>query len=173
MLAQTWTSAFPATMPGAEHRPPCGHRLVLSLCLCLLRHSSAISHHHHMWGAGAAPLHLRLQQSPQRDPCDTASLKNASRVSERSVSSYLQGSLGLLCPAQACSCPEQAAHPRGGAESMAATPSTAAGPAMPTRHSEGCSPVFPRIPPAKCPPNPSFGDAHQYTARPAWSAAIA
>lgn len=91
--------SFPCYNARAEHRPPCGHRLVLSLCLCLLRHSSATSHHHHVGGTRTAPLHLQRQQSPQRDPCLTASLKNAPQVSESAVSSHPQGSVGLLCPA--------------------------------------------------------------------------
>lgn len=152
-----WTSAFPATMPGTEHGPLCGHGLVLSLCLCLLRHSSATSHHHPVWGTGVGPpAPMTAAKSLDRSLSDSQS--EEPQVSERAVSSHLQGSVGFLCSAQ------QAAHSRGGAESTAAIPSTTAGPAMPRRHSERWAPVFPRIPPpAKCPPNPSLGDAHQYT----------
>lgn len=97
-----------------------------------------------------------IAKSLDRSLCDSRS--GEPQVSETAASSHLQGSVGFLCSAQ------QAAHPREGAESTAAIPSMTAGPAMRRRHSEGWAPVFPRIPPpAKCPPNPSFGDAHQYT----------
>lgn len=58
--AATLDFSFPCYSARAGNRPPCGHGLVLSLCLCLLRHSSDTSHHHHGWGTGAAPLHLQL-----------------------------------------------------------------------------------------------------------------
>lgn len=71
--AATLDFSFPCYSTRAEHRPPCGHGLVLSLCLCLLRHSSAACHHYHVWSAGAAPASTAAAKSPERSLCDSQS----------------------------------------------------------------------------------------------------